>query len=218
MAGSLAHELNQPLTAIANYLNAAQHMVGADPGNPRVPELLQKAADQAVRAGQIVARVRASVDRGEVETSEQSLAGLVQEAVDVAVAGAAKEGMQIRYAFDREADRVLADRIQVQQVVVNLVRNAVEAMSSTPRRELSIASRAAAPGYLEVRVADTGPGIEPAMADRLFQPFASGKPGGMGMGLCISRSIVEAHGGRLWASANPGGGAVFHFSLPRAGA
>jgi two-component system sensor kinase FixL len=216
MAGSLAHELNQPLTAIANYVNAAQQMVSREPGSPRIPELLQKAADQAVRAGQIVSRVRANVDRGEIETSEQSLAGLVQEAVDVAVAGVARDGVEIRYAFDRGADRVLADRIQVQQVVLNLVRNAVEAMAASPRREISIASLETAPGFLEVRVADTGPGIAPDVADRLFQPFVTGKPNGMGVGLSISRNIIEAHGGRMWTSANPDGGAIFHFSLPRA--
>jgi signal transduction histidine kinase len=215
MAGTLAHELNQPLTAIANYLSAAQQLVDREPANPRVPELMQKAADQVVRAGQIVSRVRANVDRGEIETSEQSLSGLVQEAVDVAVAGVARDGVEIRYAFDRAADRVLADRIQVQQVVLNLVRNAVEAMAHSPRRELSIASQEAASGFLEVRVADTGPGIAPDVADRLFQPFVTGKSTGMGVGLSISRNIIEAHGGRMWTSANPNGGATFHFSLPR---
>ncbi len=218
MAGSLAHELNQPLTAIANYVHAAQQMVIRDPTSPRVPELLQKAADQAVRAGQIVSRVRSNVDRGEIETSEQSLAGLVQEAVDVAVAGVGRDGVEIRYAFDRGADRVLADRIQVQQVILNLARNAVEAMAQSPRREIRIASQEAASGFLEVRVADTGPGIAPEVADRLFLPFVSGKPDGMGVGLSISRSIIEAHGGKLWASGNPDGGATFHFSLPRAAA
>jgi two-component system sensor kinase FixL len=218
MAGTLAHELNQPLTAIANYVNAAQQLVGRDPANPRVPELLQKAADQAVRAGQIVSRVRSNVDRGEIETSEHSLADLVEEAVDVAVAGVAKDGVEIRYAFDRGADRVLADRIQVQQVVLNLVRNAVEAMAQSSRRVLSIASQQIAPGFLEVCVADTGPGIAPDLADRLFQPFVTGKPDGMGVGLSISRNIIEAHGGKMWASGNPDGGATFHFSLPRVAA
>lgn len=216
MAGALAHELNQPLTAIANYVNAAQQLLDRDPASPRLAELLSKAGDQAVRAGQIVSRVRANVDRGEVEASEQSLSGLVHEAVDVAVAGVAKDDVAIRYSLDRDADRVLADRIQVQQVILNLVRNAVEAMQGRPRRELRIESRPADAGFLEVCVADTGPGIAPDVADRLFQPFVTAKPDGMGVGLSISRNIIEAHGGRMWASANTDGGATFHFSLRRA--
>ena len=218
MAGSLAHELNQPLTAIANYISAAQVLVSREPASPRINELLQKAGDQSIRAGQIVARVRANVDRGEIETSEHSLTSLVQEAVDVATAGVARDGVAIRYDFDRAADAVIADRIQVQQVVLNLVRNAVEAMAQSPRRELRIGSRATDPNFLEVHVADTGPGIAPDMADRLFQPFVTGKADGMGVGLSISRNIIEAHGGRLWAAGNSEGGATFHFSLPRVAA
>lgn len=215
MAGSLAHELNQPLTAIANYVSAAQQLAAREPSSPRIGELLRKAGDQTIRAGQIVARVRANVDRGEIDASEQSLTSLVQEAIDVAAAGVAREGVAIRYDFDRAADAVMADRVQIQQVVLNLVRNGVEAMASSPRRELRIGSRAADAGFLEVHVADTGPGIAAEVADRLFQPFVTGKADGMGVGLSISRNIVEAHGGRLWASGNDDGGATFHFSLPR---
>lgn len=215
MAGSLAHELNQPLTAIANYISAAQQLSSRDPASPRVGELLQKAADQAVRAGQIVSRVRANVDRGEVEAQAESLTSLVQEAVDVAIQGVAKDGVDIRFDFDRTADTVMADRIQVQQVILNLVRNAVEAMAGSPRRELRIGSHRGEAGFLEVHVADTGPGISEEVADRLFQPFVSGKADGMGVGLSISRNIIEAHGGRMWTSDNADGGATFHFSLPR---
>lgn len=218
MAGSLAHELNQPLTAIANYLNAAEQMLGRDEvPTARVGELMRKAGDQAVRAGQIVARVRANLDRGEIATSEQSAANLVQEAVDVASAGVARDGLSIRYDFDRAADRVTADRIQVQQVVLNLVRNAAEAMAERPRRELRISTRGVEAGLLQVSVADTGPGISSEVADRLFQPFVSGKSGGMGVGLSISRHIIEAHGGRMWVEGNAEGGATFHFTLRRSG-
>jgi len=216
MAGSLAHELNQPLTAIANYLNAAEQMLARDEvAAARVTELVRKAGDQAVRAGQIVSRVRASVDRGEISAAEESAASMVQEAVEVAASGVARDGLAIRYDFDRAADRVLADRIQVQQVVLNLVRNAVEAMTHRPRRELRVASRAAEPGVLEVSVADTGPGVSPEVADRLFQPFVTGKPDGMGVGLSISRNIIEAHGGRMWVEGNADGGATFRFTLKR---
>lgn len=218
MAGSLAHELNQPLTAIANYLNAAEQLLNREEApRARIGELIRKAGDQAVRAGQIVSRVRGSVDRGEITLSEQSAAALVQDAVDVAASGVAREGLSVRCDFDRAADRVMADGIQVQQVVLNLVRNAVEAMAGRPRRELRILSRAVEGGMLEVSVADTGPGISPEVADRLFQPFVSGKSGGMGVGLSICRHIIEGHGGKMWAEANADGGATFRFTLKRAG-
>lgn len=217
MAGSLAHELNQPLTAIGNYLNAAEQLLARDDvPAARVGELVRKAGDQAIRAGQIVARVRASVDRGEIVAAEESAAALVQEAVEVARAAAARDSVAVRYDFDRTADRVMADRIQVQQVVLNLVRNAVEAMAGRARRELRIASRSEPPGHLRLSVADTGPGVSPEVADRLFQPFVTGKAGGMGVGLSISRSIIETHGGRMWVEGNADGGATFHFTLRRA--
>lgn len=218
MAGSLAHELNQPLTAVANYLNAAEHLLGREPiPADRVGDLVRKAGEQAVRAGQIVARVRASLDRGEIVAAEESAAGLVEEAVEAARAGVARDGLSVRYSFDRSADRVLADRIQVQQVVSNLVRNAVEAMDGRSRRDLTIRSRPAEAGFLQLSVADTGQGVPPDLADRLFQPFVTGKPGGMGVGLSISRNIIETHGGRMWVEGNADGGATFHFTLKRAG-
>jgi len=138
--------------------------------------------------------------------------------VEVAITGAAKDDVAVRFEFDRAADQVLADRIQVQQVVLNLVRNAVEAMVQSPRRELRIGSREGAPGFLNVHVADSGPGIAPELAERLFQPFVTGKADGMGVGLSISRNIVEAHGGRMWTGSNADGGATFYFSLQRADA
>lgn len=218
MAGSLAHELNQPLTAIANYLNAAEQLLARDETPAaRVSELVRKAGDQAVRAGQIVGRVRASVDRGEIAMARESAAEMVQEAVEVALGGAGRDGLVVRYDFDRGADPVMADRIQVQRVVLNLVRNAVEAMAGRPRRELRVGNRAAEPGFLQFYVADTGPGVPPDLSERLFQPFVSGKADGMGVGLSISRNIIEAHGGRMWLEANGDGGATFHFTLKRMG-
>jgi C4-dicarboxylate-specific signal transduction histidine kinase len=216
MAGSLTHEINQPLTAIANYLNAAQQLLAREGlQDSRAAELLGKASDQAIRASQIVARVRANVDHGEIDPHEESLSGLIREAVDIAMAGGGKPGLAIRYDFDRDDDRVLVDRIQVQQVVLNLVRNAIEAMAGSPRRELRIGCGEGEPGLVHCFVADTGPGVAPEVAKRLFQPFVTDKPTGMGVGLSISRNIVEAHGGRLWMDANADGGATFHFSLRR---
>jgi C4-dicarboxylate-specific signal transduction histidine kinase len=186
MAGSLTHELNQPLTAIANYLNAAKLLLGREGApEPRVTELLDKAADQAMRASRIVARLRANVDRGEIEASEESLSDLVREAVEIAVVGAGRPDVSIRYDFDRQVDRVLVDRVQVQQVVLNLVRNAIEAMAETPRRDLRIGSAPGDAGLARCCVADSGPGVPPEIAGRLFQPFVTGKPSGMGVGLAI---------------------------------
>lgn len=219
MAASLTHELNQPLTALTNYLNAAQHLLAQEGiRDSRLIELVGKASDQALRAGRIVARARANVDRGEIETREESLSSLVREAVDIAMVTAPKAEVAVRYDFDGMADQVLVDRIQVQQVVLNLVRNATEAMAASPRRELHIGSRASEPGYVHAHVSDTGPGIPPRLAARLFEPFVSDKPQGMGVGLSISRNIIETHGGRMWAEGNSEGGATFHFSLKRAGA
>lgn len=216
MAGALAHELNQPLTAVANYLNAAQQLLDReDVPVEKVGDLLRKAGDQTLRAGQIVSRVRAGVDRGDVLTAAESASEMVREAVEVAIDGEAREGLTVRYAFDPGADRVLADRIQIQQVVLNLARNAVEAMADRPRRELRVGSGGGDPGWLQIYIADTGPGIAPQIADRLFQPFATARADGMGVGLSISRRIIEAHGGRIWVETNDDGGATFRFSLPR---
>ena len=214
LAGSVAHELSQPLTAAVNYLSAVEQLLGRDTVDAsQAATLVRKTVQQVIRAGEIVARVRDSVDQGAIKPSEESLSSLVEEAVDVAMTGKTKEGLVIRCAFDRSTDTVLADRIQVQQVVLNLVRNAVEAMSGAPRRELTIASRAGDPGFLNLSVGDTGPGLAPEVAERLFEPFVSSKAGGMGIGLSLSRNIIEAHGGRIWAEANPTGGATFSFSL-----
>ncbi len=216
MAGALAHELNQPLTAVANYLSAAQQLLDReDVPVEKVGDLLRKASDQTLRAGQIVSRVRAGVDRGDVLTAPESASELVREAVEAAIDGEAREGLTVRYAFDPGADRVLADRIQVQQVVLNLTRNAVEAMAGRSRRELRVGSAVGEPGWLQIYIADTGPGIAPQIADRLFQPFATASADGMGVGLSISRRIIEAHGGRIWVETNDEGGATFRFSLPR---
>lgn len=217
MAGSLAHELNQPLTAIANYLNAAQQVLQSDDDRHARPiELVRKAADQSIRAGQIVARVRASVDRGEVALAEESLSRLARDAVEAAVAGRTDEGLLIHYEFDRTADEVMADRLQIQQVVLNLARNAVEATEGQPRRELRVGSRER-DGFVEAYVVDNGRGLAPQVAERLFQPFVTSKSGGMGLGLSICRSIVEAHGGRIWAEAGANGGAALYFTLRQAG-
>ena len=174
---------------------------------------MEKAAEQSLRAGQIIRRLRDFVSRGESERRIESVKKLVEEASALALVGAKEHGVRVRFQIDPMRDLVLVDKVQIQQVLLNLIRNAIEAMEQSPRRELLIASRPDG-DLLEVFVADTGPGIAPEIADQLFQPFITTKRYGMGVGLSISRSIVESHGGQIVVEPNPGGGTVFRFTMP----
>jgi two-component system, LuxR family, sensor kinase FixL len=213
MASALAHELNQPLSAIANYLNGAKRLVERNPeGDARIGEAVEKASEQALRAGDIIRRLRDFLARGEGERSVESLAKLVHEACSLALLGAKEHGVTVRYEIDPHLDRVVVDRVQIQQVIVNLVRNALDAMHDHARRELCV-STSVEDDMAVVTVADSGPGLDPTAAEKLFEPFVTTKPSGMGVGLSISRTIVEAHGGRLWHEATAGGGATFRFTV-----
>jgi two-component system, LuxR family, sensor kinase FixL len=244
LATSLAHELNQPLTAIANYVEAARDMleknaqnigavskalgppnISADGVETRklleenaetiaiVREALNECASQSVRAGQIVRRLRDFVSRGESEQRIESLQRLITEASALALVGAGDQNMEVDVRLDPSADRVLVDRIQMQQVLLNLIRNAIEAMADSPVRRLLIYSERQADGLIRITVADSGPGIAEDVAQRLFQPFQSTKASGMGLGLSISATIVSAHGGRIWAEPSKLGGTAFHFTI-----
>jgi two-component system sensor kinase FixL len=233
MAAALAHELNQPLTAAASAVQAARRMLASSPEGPggqppEVREAMDLAAEQALRGGQIVRRLRDFVARGEADPRLESLPRLAEEAAALALVGARERGVAVALRLDPGLPAVLADRIQVQQVLFNLMRNALEAMGDGEvpagggggaprrRRELVVSAAPAGPDTVEIAVADTGPGLAPEAAGRLFEPFVSTKPGGMGVGLSICRTIVEAHSGRIWAEPNPGGGTVFRFTLPTA--
>jgi two-component system sensor kinase FixL len=214
MAAALAHELNQPLTATGNYVRAAQRLLEhAEPNLGRVREALNRAAQQTLRSGEIIRRLRAFVARGEVSKRPESVTKLIEEASALALVGAKERGIKVLIRIDPDLPTADVDRVQIQQVLLNLIRNAIEAMDGREVRELSIAS-ATQDGAVLVSVADTGGGIAPEIASKLFQPFVTTKPEGMGIGLSVCRTIVEAHGGRLWVEPNAGGGSVFRFTVP----
>jgi two-component system sensor kinase FixL len=216
MASALAHEINQPLSAIANYLKGSKMLLGRDEvPHARVAEAVDKATAEALRAGEIIRRLRDFVARGESERRVESLPKLIEEASALALVGAKEHGVRVRFDFDPEVDLVLADKVQIQQVVLNLVRNAVDSMIDAESRDLGISVAPVEPDMAQVSVSDTGTGIAPEVAAQLFQPFFTTKRTGMGVGLSISRTIVEAHGGHIWAEPNERGGAVFSFTLQR---
>jgi two-component system sensor kinase FixL len=218
MASTLAHELNQPITAVANYVEAIRdQLADPDPEDfPMMREALDDTAKEAIRAGQIVRRLRDFVARGEVEKTVEKLPELINEASVLGLMGARERGIEPSFDLDPYASPVLVDKVQIQQVLINLVRNACEAMSESPQRRLSITSRADQPGFVRVTVSDTGPGISPTIAEQLFSAFVSTKSEGMGLGLSICRTIVEANDGRIWMEPREGGGTEFHFTLMRA--
>jgi two-component system sensor kinase FixL len=218
MASALAHELNQPLSAIANYLKGTGRLLKNDPiPRERITEAVDKASAQALRAGDIIRRMRDFVARGETERRVESLPRLIEEAGALALVGVREAGVRVSFEFDPSVELVLADKVQIQQVAVNLIRNAVEAMEDRPRRTLRILIEPAEDDGARVSVIDTGSGLAPEVLEQLFQPFVTTKAAGMGVGLSISRTIVEAHGGRIWAEPNPEGGTIFRFTLRGAG-
>ena len=218
MASALAHELNQPLAAISNYMKGSRRLLAgsSDPNASKIESAMDRAAEQALRAGQIIRRLRDFVARGESEKRVESLSKLIEEAGALGLAGAREQNVQLRFNLNPVADLVLADRVQIQQVLVNLFRNALEAMAQSPRRELVATNRKVADDMIEIEVSDTGTGFQDDVLPNLFQTFFTTKETGMGVGLSISRSIIEAHGGRMWAENNAAGGATFRFTLPAA--
>jgi two-component system, LuxR family, sensor kinase FixL len=220
MASALAHELNQPLSAISNYMKGSRRLLSTstDVNAPKIEAALDRAAEQAIRAGEIIRRLRSFVSREEFEKRVESLSKLIEEAGALGLSGAREQGVILRFNLDPEYDLVLADRVQIQQVLVNLFRNALEAMASSTHRELIASNAGALDDMIEIAVSDTGHGFDDGAQANLFQPFFTTKATGMGVGLSISRTIIEAHGGRMWAESNGAGGATFRFTLPAASA
>jgi len=246
LATSLAHELNQPLTAIANYVETARDMLEKNAENIStvrqsldrsaattaenssslddlldenaetiaiVREALEECASQSVRAGQIVRRLRDFISRGESDRRIESLQRLITEASALALVGAGDQNVEVDVRLDPATDRVLVDRIQIQQVLLNLIRNAIEAMADSPVRRLMIYSELESGGLVRITVADSGPGLTEEVGRRLFEPFQTTKESGMGLGLSISATIIAAHGGRIWAEPSKLGGTAFHFTV-----
>jgi two-component system sensor kinase FixL len=216
MAAALAHELNQPLSAIASYMKGSRRLLEHHAGQQitQVREAMDKAAEQSLRAGQIIRRLRDFVARGETERRVESVKKLIEEASALALVGAKEHGVRVTFQIDPRNDLVIVDKVQIQQILLNLIRNAVEAMQESMRRELVIAAGARDPNMIEISVSDTGPGISAEVSSQLFQPFVTTKRNGMGVGLSISRSIVESHGGQIRAEPNDKGGTVFRFTVP----
>ncbi|OAN58688.1 MULTISPECIES: PAS domain S-box protein [Sphingobium] len=215
MASTLAHELNQPITAVANYVEAVRDLLaeGNPDDMPMITEALNDAAGEAIRAGQIVRRLRDFVERGEVEKTVENLPELITEAAALGLIGARERGIQSHFEFDPGASQVLVDKVQIQQVLINLIRNAVEAMASEVERRIWVSTRRDGKGMIRVTVADTGPGVPAHVADQLFTAFVTTKSEGMGLGLSICRTIVEANGGRIYLEPREGGGSQFHFTV-----
>jgi two-component system sensor kinase FixL len=216
MASTLAHELNQPLAAIANYAQGCVRLLKTPEGaaSPQLKEALEETARQSLRAGDIILHLREFVSRGATERSLADIRKLIEEAGALALVGSREQGVRSVFDFGPDTGDALVDRIQIQQVLINLMRNAMEAMRESARRELVVRTRRDGGGHIVIEVADTGPGISEDIAARLFQPFVTSKASGMGIGLSISSRIIDAHGGTLSASRNAEGGATFRIELP----
>jgi two-component system sensor kinase FixL len=215
MASALAHELNQPLSAIASYVTGSMRLAETkEIDRSRLLDALRRASDQAMRAGEIIKRLRDFVARGDTERKLENLNRVVEEASLLAMVGAKEHGINVRFDFDGVIQTALIDKVQIQQVVVNLFRNAVDALEGAEIRGITVSVKPSGSRLALVSVADTGPGISPDVQARLFQPFVTTKQQGMGVGLSISRNIIETHGGRIWTEANADGGALFLFSIP----
>jgi len=218
LAADLAHELNQPLSATANFIAAARMLIEQGGGGERVADLLHMAEEQTQRSGDIIRRLRDFLAKRDIEMRAESLDDVIKDAVALVFFGSGREEIELSYDLDPTRDTIFADRVQIQQVLVNLLRNAVEVLRSVdaghPRR-IVIMSRSSDDDMVMLAIKDTGPGIPDVLREQLYARFSTTKSGtAMGIGLSISRRIVEAHGGALTAENQPEGGAAFCFTLP----
>jgi PAS domain S-box-containing protein len=216
MGSTLAHEVNQPLAAVTGYLKGCGMILDRMEGDhvPMLRHGIEEATEEAHRAGEVIRQLRTFVARGETDQEIEDLRKLIEEAGALALVGAKDKGIKVDFDLPHESPKVLVSRVQIQQVLLNLVRNAMEAMQDVEQRDLTIKAELADTGTMVcLSVIDTGTGIAPAILEKLFTPFTTTKKTGMGVGLSICRTIVEAHGGKIWADSAPGEGTAFHFTL-----
>jgi len=216
VSAGIAHELNQPLAAMLNYANAARRLAATGKADDmeKVQGVITKVAQQAERAGQIVRRMRDFLEKRAAQRGPADMVAIAEDAMALGLIGAKPANIETRFVPQTGLPQVQVDRVQIQQVLVNLLRNAVEAMEQSERRLLTLTVSQRDDNRVEVSVADTGAGISESIAGQLFKPFVTTKDHGMGIGLAISKTIVEAHGGELHVETNPGGGTVFRFTVP----
>jgi signal transduction histidine kinase len=213
MVSTLAHEVSQPMTAVGNYLRACQRLVEIGEMT-KAKHALGKAASETTRATEIIRRLRDFIRKTDGEKRTEYLGTMIEEAIELAVVGTERTEVSVELRLNPQASMALIDKVQIQQVLLNLLRNAIEAMAGRPRQSLVISTLPADDDMVELSVADSGPGLPAKVREKLFQPFVTTKSAGMGVGLSICHSIIEAHGGRLWADDNSGGGTVFRFTVP----
>jgi two-component system sensor kinase FixL len=214
MVSALAHEVNQPITAVGNYVRASVLLVRAGEA-PKALEALTKAANEATRASEIIRRLRDFVKKNDGERRLEDPRAMIEETLALALAGSEQPRANVELRLHPDTSAALIDKIQIQQVLLNLIRNAIEAMANQPRQALIIATEPAENDMVEFSVTDIGPGLPIEVRGKLFQPFVTTKATGMGVGLSICRAIIEAHGGRLWAEDGPVAGTIFKFTVPR---
>ena len=217
MASTLAHELNQPLSALNNYLSAARRLLAQDLlSREQIALCFTKAQQQATRTAEIIKRLRGFMGKREAERRPEDINTLIRESVEVGSLEAKRNNVTLSLNLDKKLKPVAVDGVQISQVIVNLVRNAVEAMQDAEQRELSVSTAlSSAADQLEISVEDTGTGIPPEMVERMFHPFSTTKQKGMGIGLSICRDIVKSHGGQITWAPRATGGTQFVISLPR---
>jgi two-component system CheB/CheR fusion protein len=218
MGTGLAHEINQPLSAAANYLKAAQRLlkIPLERRPASIESALRSAVEQVMWAGRIVDQLREFVSRNEPQKAYERLHNMAEEAYELTLPTMRRANVQVTFQLNAKDDCVLADKVQIKQVLINLMRNAIDAMSASDKRELTISTSLVAQDMIRVDVADTGSGVSEQVLTNLFDPLVTTKAGGVGVGLSISRSIVEAHYGKIWVERNPAGGTILSFTLPLA--
>jgi C4-dicarboxylate-specific signal transduction histidine kinase len=214
MASSLAHELNQPLTAVLNYVRAARRTLGAGAADTHAGEFLDKAIDETKMAGGIIRSLREFIDKRESSRKPEDIGAVLEDSLTLSLYVGADGRDKIDTRFVDGLPQVMIDKVQIQQVLLNLVRNALEAMKDLPDGTLVIDAALTDAHFITISIIDTGPGLAPEVAGRLFKPFTTTKESGMGVGLSICQSIVESHGGKIWTEANQPQGVIFRFRLP----